>query len=162
MCNKLWYYLGPRVGTIGDPAGDQHWRANVTGDDPGLADPPQSDIQTLRSASQGSYGVRMEIQIFDAQGDDDATAPVNFKELYRRLWQMESWIRAQPRELVHVMPTRETAVLSFDIGDLVAVSAGSVLRGGFSGAQRVYQYTISWDSETVWLEELQSSDIGEM
>lgn len=156
-CNKLWYYLGPRVGTISDPEGDQHWRANITGDDPGLATTDATayaNVISQRSAHQAAVGVRMDIKIFDAQGDDD---PFPARELYRRLWLIESWVRSQPRDLVHVSPTRETEIMTFDIGDLVAVSAGSVFRGGFSGAQRVFGYTISWDAETEWLEELQTS-----
>ena len=78
--------------------------------------------------------------------------------LYRRIWGLESWIRAVPRTLIHVTPTRETEIGSFDIGDIVGVSAGSEFRGGFSGAQRIYEYTISWDNDGVLaLGELQTS-----
>jgi hypothetical protein len=159
MCNKLWYYGGPRVGTVTDPEGDQHWCFNITADDPGLADPPQTDIETLRAAAQGQYGVRMEIKIFDAESENCRDPAVNFsRELYRRLWQIESWLRAQPHELIHITPTRETEIGSFDIGDLVMVRAGAAVRGGFSGVQRIYQYTIGWDSDGVLaLDELQTS-----
>jgi hypothetical protein len=145
MCNKLWYFLGPRVGTPEDPAGDQHWRANVTGTDPGLADPPQTAIEALRVASQATYGVRMDIKIFDARGDEATVG----RDLYRRLWQLEQWIRSQPRRLVHITPIRGAEIGTFDIGDLVTVTAGSILRGGFTGVQRVYAYTISFDADGV-------------
>lgn len=159
MCNKLWYYGGPRVLTQADPAGDQHWCFNITGTDPGLADPPQSDILSLRAAAQADYGVRMDIRIFDAESDNCRDPAVAYsRELYRRLWQIESWLRAQPHELIHIVPTRETAIGSFDIGDLVRVRAGARVRGGFDGVQRIYQYTISWDSDGVLaLGELQTS-----
>lgn len=173
MVNKLWYYLGPRVGTSSDPAGDQHWRANVTGDDTGLAYPPggklsppytslnnqlgvlRVDSQTTLGPSGTGYGVRMQVQIFDAQGDAD---PSSARELYRRLWQIESWLRAVPRNLVHVTPTRGAGFPLFDIGDLIGVEAGAQIRGGFSGAQRVYGYTISWTEDgPCELSEIQTS-----
>ena len=48
--------------------------------------------------------------------------------------------------------------MGFDIGDLVGVSASSAVRGGFSGAQRVYEYTIGWEDDGVlFLSELQTS-----
>jgi hypothetical protein len=160
MCNKLWYYGGPRIETAADPAGDQHWCWNITADDPGLADPPQTAIETLRDASRLTYGVRMDIKIWDALSDlclgEGSFDPG--RELYRRLWQIESWIRAQPRELIHITPIRGFGINAFDIGDLVGVEAGSQVRGGFSGAQRVYEYTISWDENGPFeLSELQTS-----
>jgi len=165
ITNKLWYYLGPRVGTPEDPAGDQHWRANVQGDDPNLAYPPggansppaaaaNNQLGVARIASQGLYGVRMDIRIYDARGDEATVG----RDLYRRLWQIESWLRAVPRSLVHITPIRGYGIGSFDIGDLVSVQAGSQVRGGFSGAQRVYGYTISWDEDGPFeLSELQTS-----
>jgi hypothetical protein len=226
MVNKLWYYLGPRVRTPEDIAGDQHWRANVQGDDPafnpagspvgawatstgysqfdvvtntvgsltisfiasqahtssaltepgvgidwqqywapwmvppgGANSPPASatnnQLGVLRMASRNQYGVRMAIRIYDARGDESTVGRV----LYRRLWQVESWLAAQPLELVHITPTRETEIGTFDIGDLITVEADSAVRGGFSGAQRIYEYTISWEAEgsTLELSELQTS-----
>jgi len=148
VCNKLWYFLGPRID-------DQHWKANVQGDDPALAYPPggansppaaatDNPLGVRRKASWGTYGVRMEIQIFDSRGDE---ADIG-RDLYRRLWQLESWLRAQPRTLVHVTPVRGTT-LNFDIGDLVTVRAGAAVRGGFTGVQRIYEYTLSWDENGV-------------
>lgn len=164
MCNKLWYYGGPRIKTPRDPAGDQHWCWNITADDPGLADPPQTTIEADRATSQTTYGVRMDIKIWDALGDlclgPGLVDPG--RELYRRLWQIESWIRQQPRELIHITPIRGFAIDAFDIGDLVTVEAGSQIRGGFSGAQRIYEYTISWDVDGVCeLSEFQTSPTGE-
>ena len=53
---------------------------------------------------------------------------------------------------------RETEIGTFDIGDIVGVSATPAVRGGFSGAQRVYEYTVSWDEDGVLaLSELQTS-----
>lgn len=170
VCNKLWYYGGPRIETSADPAGDQHWCWNITGDDLGLANPPGGDIDysnplgDLRLASQAAYGVRMDIKIFDALSDlclgEGAIDPG--RELYRRLWQIESWLRASPRNLIHITPTRGSGIGTFDIGDLVAVEAGAQVRGGFSGVQRVYEYTISWDENGPFeLSELQTSSDNE-
>jgi hypothetical protein len=172
MTNKLWYFAGPRIATPSDPEALTHWCFNVQGDDPGLPDPIPNgqSLGTLlsnRLSSRGTYGTRMEIQIFDAAdcnpnndvdccGQGFLTSP--FRELYRTRWASESWIRYQPRELIHITPTRETAIGSFGIGDLVQVEATAAVRGGFSGAQRVYSYTVSWDEDGVLaLSELQTS-----
>lgn len=172
LVNKIWYYLGPRVQTSDDPAGDQHWRANITGDDPNLAFPPggklsppasatNNQLGVLREDSQTSlgpagtgYGVRMDVRIYDARGDEATVG----RDLYRRLWQIESWLRAVPRNLVHITPIRGYDFTTFDIGDLVTVEADASVRGGFSGAQRIYGYTISWDADGPFeLSELQTS-----
>jgi hypothetical protein len=180
MTNKLWYFMGPRILTPADPAGEDHWCYNVQGNDPGMLalDPIPNGVSvgdtstpgTLlgdRMTSRNDYGVRMEIQIFDAGectptngepccGGDPLTAI--FRDLYRRRWQTESWIRLQPRELIHITPTRETAIGSFHIGDLVGVEINAAIRGGVSGAQRVYSYTVSWDEDSVLaISELQTS-----
>jgi len=171
MVNKLWYFLGPKCD-------QQHWRANVQGDDPGLTYPPggksvgpcdtgsvtnnQIGVETCHARTH--FDVRMLIKIWDAVGDNtDCTESVVVgHELYRRLWQCEQWLSAQPLELVHITPTRDTEILSFDIGDLVLVEAVGDVVGGFSGVQRVYEYTISWDADSVpALGELQVSSDNE-
>lgn len=169
MCNKLWYYLGPRVQTQNDPAGDQHWQANITGDDPGLTYPPGGALSPPASAtnnqigvqdasSRTTYDVRMDIRIFDGNGE--VAVP---RELWRRLWQTEQWLRAQPQELIHVTPARDQEIGTFDIGDLITVEAVSDVMGGFSGAQRVYSWTASWDADesVVALGEIQVSPDNE-
>ena len=156
VVNKLWYYGGPRVGTAADPAGDQHWCWNITGDDPefnpdvgpgalvppgGRNSPPASatnnQLGVLRIDSQESlgchgdgYGVRMEVKIFDSLSDT-CLGGAGFdpeRWLYRRLWQMESWLRAVPRGLVHVTPVRGYPLGQVDIGDLITVEAVSSVR----------------------------------
>lgn len=168
MCNKLWYFAGPRIQTAADPAGDQHWCFNVTGSDLLLPDPipngaSRATLLANRLTSRSTYGVRMDIQIFDAY--DDNCIPgfgTPGRMLYRNRWEIESWIRQSPRDLIHVTPTRETAIGDFDIGDLVGVEAVAAVRGGFSGAQRVYEYTISFDNDGVLaLQELQTSPTGD-
>jgi hypothetical protein len=164
MCNKLWYFGGPRIETAQDPGGNQHWCFNVQGDDPGLpgfpASPPYSTVIACRDDSRDTYGVRMEVKIFDAASDlcvgQSGSDPG--RELYRYLWITESYARCVPRELIHITPIRGYGIGSFDIGDLVGVEAGAQVRGGFSGAQRVYGYSISWDEDGPFeLSELQTS-----
>lgn len=168
MANKVWYYGGPKIATAADPAAVQHWCFNVTGDDPNLAYPPggalsppasgtNNQLGVLRVNSETAYGVRMDIQIFDAYDDCAGVGTVG-RDLFRYRWQQESWLRAVPRSIIHVTPTRETEIGTFDIGDLVGVEAAAAVRGGFSGAQRVYEYTVSWDQDGVLeLSELQTS-----
>jgi hypothetical protein len=188
ITNKLWYYGGPKIHTIADPDAVQHWCWNITGDDccfTGVdgphctcTSPSAAAMQTAYAAvaacrgtgegspgdSRGDFGVRMDIQIFDAAGENcvgrGGLDPG--RDLYRWLWLAESWARCEPRTLIHVTPTRGTAISSFDIGDLVGITLGSGVCGGISGAQRVYQYTISWGPDGPFeLSELQtSSDLG--
>jgi hypothetical protein len=159
MCNKLWYYLGPKCD-------EEHWRANITGDDPGLVYPPggkevgpcgsasatNNQIGVRACASRQHYDVRMDIKIWDAAGDESGgcteTAVVGH-ELYRRLWQIEQYLRAVPMTLIHVTPIRDYGLGLFSIGDLITVEASADVKGGFSGAQRIYEYTISWDEDSV-------------
>lgn len=149
ICNKLWYYLGPRVLTSADPAGDQHWRGNVTGDHPDLPNPPGGDVDyanplgDLINASRTGLGVFMDVRIYDSE-DAASTTP-----LFLRLWQTEVLLRLTPRKMIYVTPVRGTT-LAFHIGDLITVNAGTALRGGFSGAeQRVYAYTVAEDDDGV-------------
>jgi hypothetical protein len=160
MCNKLWYYLGPKCD-------DLHWRANITGDDPafdtapylppgGSLSPPASatnnPIGVRDGTSRSTYDVRMDIKIFDAAGDESdgcTEAAIVGHELYRRLWQVEQYLRAAPLTLVHVTPIRDYGIGLFSIGDLITVEASSDVKGGFSGAQRIYEYTIDWDQDSV-------------
>jgi hypothetical protein len=225
LCNKLWYYLGPKCD-------DQHWPANVQGDDPAfnsdgnptgawanatayatgdvvtnngasyiIVQPHTSSAETEPGvgatwtsfwtywmvppggrnsptasavnnplgvnimASRALYDARMDIRIFDglAASDDCFEGNIVDHALWRWQWQNEAWLRAYPRNLVHVTPTRDTAIGEFDIGDLVLVEASAEVKGGFSGVQRIYQYTISWTaSDSVpALSELQVSSDAE-
>lgn len=122
--------------------------------------PPWDDNQVGEKVyfSRYAYDVRMDIQVFDG-----ANAATDFRDMYRIQWQRESWLRAAPRELVHITPTRDTGIGEFDVGDLVLVEATDAVKGGFSGAQRIYEYTISWDADesVCWIGELQVSSDNE-
>lgn len=160
LVNKLQYLGGPKMSTPADPNADQHWCFEVAGLNPeNFPDPPYSAVIAKREASWGTYGKRQEVRIYDAEAEN-CRDPLNTwsRDLYRRLWLVETWIRSAPRELVHVTPTRGTGIGDFNIGDLVMVRAGSFFRGGFSGKQRIYAYTVSWDADGVLeLGELQTS-----
>lgn len=144
LCNKLWIYGGPRKGTKDDPQGDdQHWAFNVTRDDPGLAGysgfPATS---ALIDSSRAAHFVRMAIRIFDGR------EAVTLRELYRRWWLMESFLRAKPQTLVHITPNPGTKP-TFRTGDRIYSAATSKLRGGWAGTQRVMEFSYRWDENGV-------------
>lgn len=145
-CTKLRYLLGPKID-------DQHWRRSIEGTNSDLPDPPLTNILALRAAAQAAIGVRMDVRNYDSY-DDEASAA----ELYKRLWLVEQLLRTQPRTIVHVTPIPGD-LPAFDVGDIIGVGAGAVFRGGFATAgQRVYDRTISWDTEgTVSIAEIQTS-----
>lgn len=138
IMNKLFIYMGPREGTKADPAGDQHWAGNITGDHPDLVGLPGfSTVIGLRDSSRATFLERMQIVILDV---DYATA----YQLYLHWWMRESLLRAQPKTLVHLTPERGIEP-SFKVGDRIHVQAGTKFRGGFSGTQRVYEMTYRFD-----------------
>ncbi len=126
-----------------------------------------SDLGQTPGTSRYQYDVRMDIKIFDAFGNATDCGPsalgINDFCMQKKNWLTEAWLRQQPLELVHITPRRDTAIGEFDIGDLVLVEANSDVKGGFSGAQRVYEYTIAWDAEesTPAIGELQVSSDNE-
>jgi len=180
VVNKYQIFGGPQIKSAADPAGEQHWCFNVQGFDTGLAYPPGGrSVNTDNTqfiwpnnplgekiyASRQAYLVRMRVDIFDAFDDDciPGFGTVG-RELYRREWQMFSWLAAAPKEIIHVQPNPGIYVGCFGIGDLVHVEASSEVRGGFSGVQRVQQYTVSWEGpeSVLSLSEIQTSSDAEI
>ena len=137
LMNKLWIYLGPREGTKADPAGDQHWAANITRN----ASTPAA-LSSAIDSSRATYYTRMQIRIFDGDGAS------LLLELYKKWWNMESWLRLKPKTLIHITPNRGIKP-AFRTGDTIHVAAGSKFRGGFSGTQRVMEYTYRWGTEGI-------------
>lgn len=149
--NKLWYYLGPKLD-------QQHWRYGLTGDSPDLPNPPGGDVNPyvpgasplgdIIQDSRDAFGVYMQITAYDSFGNETGAFP-----LYARTWQVESLLRAQPRQMVYVTPTRDDPngfePGDFDIGDLVTINVGNKARVASSGASRVYGYTIDIDDDAV-------------
>lgn len=153
VTNKLQYFFGPKE-TV------RRYKGNITGDDPclevqiGAAN--IAALQAKRAASRSTYGVRMELQEFEVgelavEQDvlNNCVALDPTRSLFRQLWYWESSIRVYPRNLYHLTPTRETAINAFDVGDRVTVRCTPDIRGGFSGSQRIYEYTVSWDDDGV-------------
>lgn len=184
VSNKIQYFLGPKETlerykaniTGDDPCLFIPPGGSITDTD------IQNKIGSRRRVSQSRFGVRFEFQEFDVdviskedplnQNPPPGAIPCGdpAREMFRIRWQREAFIRAQPRTLVHVTPIRYSddtqfppgvnpvVFGDFDIGDLITVRAGSFVRGGFTGGQRVYEYTVSWDSEgTISLGEIQTS-----
>lgn len=131
ICNSLWYYLGPKRSI-------QRWATNIT---------YPSDDASLNSRildSRSRYGKFMDIRIYDSMEIE-----YKARAVYVNLWDTESNLRLQPRELISITPTRGIAP-TFGIGDTIPVSASSELRGGFdSSLQRVYEYTVGEDQDGV-------------
>jgi hypothetical protein len=130
-----------------------YWRCPPGGRLSPPASATSNPLGVSRYLSQQAYDVRMDIQIWDSKsraGDGADCIPeagVVGQDLFRVLWTNEQWIRNYPRQIVHITPSRDTEIGSFDIADLVLVEASSEVKGGFSGVQRIYEYTISWDAE---------------
>jgi hypothetical protein len=143
LINKRWTYGGPRVKSKADPAGDQHWDFNVTGDDPGLPDPPQSAIQASIDISRDLHYERMLVEIEDAT-DDEGDA---MRNLTRLRWQMLTWMQVRGKMLVSVTPNRGIAP-AFRTGDKIHVAAGTSFAGGFSGTQRVQEFSYRFSARS--------------
>lgn len=170
MCNKLYYYLGPKKATADDPDAAQHWRSNVTGDHPALANPPGGDVDysnplgDLVNASRAAYWTSMDIRTYDSavdSGTDAETAQLGTDALYLRLWQAELAARVNARVMLVITPVRGTEP-SFDVHDLVGFELGSKVRGGLEGAMRVHKIKVNIDNNgVVDLGELVTSADGE-
>jgi hypothetical protein len=157
VCNKLWYLGGPKQDD------GQHFCWSITKDDPCLDTYPEwAAIKSVMLASRTTYGELVEFRILDAFGEASgcpepvnepvpgvcSAAPGSTRRLYWNQYINETLIRAVPRTLVTVTPIKGISP-SFDAGDLVGVQAGARLRGGFAGAQRVYEFTVNVDKEGV-------------
>lgn len=148
--NRIRYLLGPRRKPPSDPKGEQHWdgsidRTSLVLPVPGLPAKWNSSGEPARAQSEIDYGIREDTRIFDAQGDSNITLP---RDLYLYHWTREAWVRLKPKTMVHLTPQQGT-LPTFKVGDLITVSAGSDFHGGFSGVQRVMEYTYHWDENGV-------------
>ena len=142
ICNALRYFLGPKID-------DQHWSGNITRDDTAL--PDYAAMIALTDASRAAYGKFVDVRIIDA----DYVVAV---EMYRYQWQVETVLRRKAKEMVYADLDHGVGLGTFDIGDKVGISAGPMLRGGFSGSQRVYGYTVAEDEDGVRsIEDLETS-----
>lgn len=135
--SRIRYFLGPKRPQFD---GDiQHWAGDVQIDDPDLPDPPQSTIDGLSSSVEAMLGLLRRIEIYDANGDENA-----LRDLYFRIWQSDALINMRPRRLLTVTPEPGISP-SFTCGD--TITGGAALRDTISGAQRVYSYRAEQDVE---------------
>ena len=153
VINALWYLLGPKRPWY---AGDiQHWAGSITptapnagpdgdGGEPG--DPWPAGLVARWMGSRSNYGYMQEIQVHDTKEDEQTTARPLFEEMFAN----EAYLRAVPRTFVGIKPERQGGGgVSFGVGDLISVSAGSRLSGGYSGSLFVYEFEISIDADGV-------------
>jgi hypothetical protein len=153
VINALWYLLGPkRPWYTGDIS---HWAGSITptapnagpdgdGGEPGPPWPPALVARWM--GSRGIYGYMQEIQVHDSAEDEQVTARPLFEEMYAN----EAYLRAVPRLFTGITPERAYgSAPSFMPGDLISVSAGTQLGGGYSGSVLVYEYEISVDADGV-------------
>lgn len=151
IANKIYEYLGPKIDEL-------HWQGLITkqgmpdgdGGSQDLPDDPpgwRAAVETRIDNSRLKYGVFMDIMVYDANRNE-----IEFRDAYAHLWQTMSYLRAEPREMLYITPTRNGPFDIFDIemGDRIRVSAFDGIRRGFSNAiQRVYGWTVSVDEDMV-------------
>lgn len=133
--NALWYLLGPRVS-------ETRWKGSITPTAPHKGGTWPASLVSRFMGSRSTYGYMQEIRIFD---NIDA---YQIRPLYEEEWANEAWIRAEPRLFASIRPERGITP-NFAVGDLISVSAGSQLLGGFSGSQRVYEMEVDCDADGV-------------
>lgn len=152
VTNALWYLLGPKRHWYEQDI--SHWAGSITptapnagpngdGGEPGASWP--APLVARWMGSQASYGYMQEIQIHDEKEDEQTTARPLFQEMYAN----EAYLRAVPRTFATVRQNRSNAAPSFMPGDLISLSAGTRLGGGFTGTELVYEYEITVDVDGV-------------
>ncbi len=134
ITNALWYLLAPRIS-------ETRYKGSITPTAPRKGGTWPPDLLARIALSRALYGYKQEIQT-----KDEAGAGYFLRPMYEAQWAEEAWIRAVPRTLASVMPNRGTFP-PFRVGDLIGVAAGASLNGGFSGAQRVYEFQVEEDHD---------------
>jgi hypothetical protein len=151
IANKIYYYLGPKLDAL-------HWQASITaqgmpdgeGGSTSLPDEPpgfNAAVLSRMNNSRAKYGIFMDVRIYDANNNEH-----EYRHMYAQLWQTETYLRSEPREMLYITPTRNGPYDVFDVkmGDRIRVSAFDGIRRGFSMAiQRVYGYTVNVDEDMV-------------
>lgn len=153
ITNKLWYYLGPKVSA--DPA---RWKGSITGTSPGrIGGVLQSwdpEVLQVMNDSRDAYGVYMSISIYDTMNDDrsEEIGENTYRAFFANLWRAEMMLRAEPREMLFVTPTRNAPfdIQDIQLGDVITINSSAVLRTGFTDAlQRVYGLEVSIDDNAI-------------
>jgi hypothetical protein len=159
LCNKLWYYLGPRESM----APLRFSGGNIVHDDAGLQLGEFAAAQNIIDAavveSQSRFGVWHDLQFYDTYRKD-------FRDLFRVLWQMEVLMRVNGRELVELTPDASSTYKPFEdyyLGDTPRISSGPKLGVTLTNLQaRIYGFEVAPDNEGVeQMGPLTLSDDGE-
>ena len=151
ITTKLWTYLGPKRDAY-------RWQGSITkqgmpdgagGSQPLPDEPPgwRAAVEARIDNARAKYGIWMSVNVYDANQNE-----IESREAYAHLWQTESYLRAEPREMLYVTPQRNGPYDIFDLelGDTIRVSAFDGVRRGFTGAvQRIYGYTVTVDEDMV-------------
>lgn len=153
ICNKLYYYLGPRVpgtdrryqGNITPPANAAYFNHSGSGG-PDLRD---SALETARGTSITDFGTFFDIDIYDDSGAENAT-----RTLFEKLWMTELRLRVNGQTLVKATPSFACDFQAYEHwnpGDIVALnSAASAIGIDLSSAPvRLYGEQAAIDANGV-------------
>ena len=135
VINALWYLLAPRVSR-------ERYKGSITPTAPHVGGSWPPALLADIALSRGLYNYRQEIQTKDEVGAN------GIRPYYEARWASEAGLRTFPRHFYSVKPNRGVFP-AFIPGDLITVSAGSVLNGGFTEAQRVYEYEVVTDQDGI-------------
>lgn len=152
VINALWYLLGPKTPWY---TGDiQHWRGSITPSGPHDIEtwdhpthpwhPWPGALISRWMSSRSNYGYMQQIDIHDSKEDEN-----DIRFLFELMYAREAYLRAVPRSFISMGPDRTTSAPPFGVGDLITTTAGSVLGGGTTGAQRVYEFEMTIDADGI-------------
>ena len=133
VVNALWYLLAPRLSAT-------RYKGSITRTAPHKGGTWPAPLLAKIFASQAAYGFHQRIDT-----KDEAGAGFYLRPFYEAQWASEANLIANPKTIASVLPNRGTFP-PFKPGDLISVAAGT-LQGGFSGAQRVYEFTLTEDAD---------------
>ena len=135
VTNALWYLLAPRLSAT-------RYKGSITPTAPHIGGTWPPALLADIALSRGLYNYRQEIQTKDEVGAN------TIRPYYEARWAAEAGLRAFPRHFYSVKPNRGTFP-AFRPGDLITIAAGAVLNGGFSEAQRVYEFEVLTDQDGI-------------
>ncbi len=135
VINALWYLLAPRISQT-------RYKGSITPTAPHVGGTWPAPLLADIALSRGLYNYRQEIQTKDEVGANI------IRPYYEGRWASEAGLRAFPRHFYSVKPNRGIFP-AFRPGDFINVAAGSVLNGGFSETQCVYEFEVVTDADGV-------------
>lgn len=135
VINALWYLLAPRISKT-------RYKGSITPTAPHVGGSWPPALLADIALSRGLYNYRQEIQTKDEVGAN------TIRPYYEARWASEAALRAFPRHFYTVKPNR-SVFPAFRPGDFINVAAGSVLNGGFSETQCVYEFEVVTDADGI-------------